>query len=68
MTPETRAYLATMATPDELRAILGPKWTIARRTPGNIERYETYGGGRLITRKQYEDAEKLALARRKKLA
>lgn len=56
-----------MATSAELAAILGPKWAIARRTPNNIERYETYGGGRCITRKEYEAAEKLALSRRKEI-
>ena len=47
------------ATPDELSAILGPRWAICRNTPSNRERY-----GRCITRRQYAEAQRQALAAR----
>jgi hypothetical protein len=47
------------ATPSELNAILGDKWSICRNTPANRERY-----GRCITRQQYLAATEEALSRR----
>ena len=52
-------YLKTHGTPAELREILGPGWGICRPTPRNLERY-----ARCITKKQYDEANRLAVARR----
>jgi hypothetical protein len=46
---------------EELSAILGNRWTVARKTPRNLARYE-----RCITRKEYLEACKKALAQRAK--
>ena len=53
-------YYAANATANELRAILGPGWAIARKTPANLARY-----GRCITRREYEEACRQALANRR---
>jgi hypothetical protein len=55
MTKIANDYYADHATPDELRAILGPGWKITRRTSGHQNP---------ITRRQYEAAERLALSHR----
>jgi hypothetical protein len=47
------------ASPAELDAVLGDKWTICRNTAANRERH-----GRCITRQQYLAARQEALARR----
>lgn len=53
-------YLKTHGTAEELRAILGPSWGICRKTPKNLERYT-----RCITLREYNDAHRLAVSRRK---
>lgn len=59
MTDCYREYLKTNATAEELRAILGENWGICRKTPNNLERY-----ARCITRKEYDEANKLAVSNR----
>jgi hypothetical protein len=51
----------TRVTADELNAILGDRWYIARKTASNIRKF---AGARLITRKEYAAAQQTAIARR----
>jgi hypothetical protein len=53
-------YLETHASHEELMAILGPGWAVARKTANNLARYQN-----CITPREYEAAEKLAISRRR---
>src|ERR1035441_2484874 len=56
-----KQHYSEHATSEELNSILGPSWTIAPKTASNLQRYKT-----VITRKEYEAANQLAISQRSK--